>query len=128
MVDEPWFLPMDIQLPADLLVQNSEGGRPQVCMQVRASRAPGVDVDGHTVSGDEELHCPSESPTRSAQGDFPRKLPASLKVPLHTLAAGRIAQSHVEAVVSPAKVLTARDRAEPHSGPVRLEYFHSSNL
>ena len=28
LVGEPWFLPVDIQLPADLLVQNHQGGRP----------------------------------------------------------------------------------------------------
>ena len=108
---------MDTQLPAELLVQNSEGGRLQPYTQVRASRAPGVDVDGHSVSGDEERHSPSESLTRSAHGDSPRKLPASPKVPPHTPAAGRVAQSHVEAVVSPVKVLTAREIAEPQSGP-----------
>ena len=118
-VNEQWFQPLDAQHPSDPLTRGNEVDSLRAHGQELALGAPATQVDDLSVSGDEELRSPSESPMKSTQGDPPERKTASLKAPPYSFAKARIAQSHVAAVVSPIQVSTTRDEAEPGSGPAR---------
>ena len=98
LVEESWFQIADTQHIPESPAPDVEEGWPQSRMQDTASRLPGTVAVVPTGSMDAEPRTPSESrtkPSQSDHGESPRRAPGS---PI-TLAAARLAQSHVEAVL-----------------------------
>ena len=85
-VNELWFQPLDDQHPSDPLTRGDEVDSPRAHGQELALGAPATQVDDLSVSGDAEPRAPSESHTKSTQGDPPERKTASPKAPSYSLA------------------------------------------